>query len=229
VLAWWEIGNPTINVLIFILAGWVVSLSLHEFSHALFAYRSGDRSVVDRGYLTLNPLKYTHPLLSIGLPLLFLLLGGIGLPGGAVYVDRHAVHSKVKASLISAAGPAANLAFLLVLLVPFVIGLDTRAHPTFWAAWAWFTFLQLMAVVLNLLPVPGLDGGNIVRPWLSGDAARVFDVVANFGMLIVFAILWTPQLNALFFGFLDLTAEGLGIPSSLWFEGLRLMAPWRYG
>ena len=48
-----------------------------------------------RGYLTLNPLKYTHPLLSIVLPVLFLLMGGIGLPGGAVWVDRHAIRGKL--------------------------------------------------------------------------------------------------------------------------------------
>ena len=49
-------------------AGWLVSLCLHEYAHALVAYRAGDLGVAERGYLTLNPLKYTHPLLSIVLP-----------------------------------------------------------------------------------------------------------------------------------------------------------------
>src|SRR5690242_1572140 len=68
IMAWLEFGNAVVNVLLFVIAGWLVSLSLHEFSHALLAYRAGDRSVAGRGYLTLNPLKYTHPLLSIALP-----------------------------------------------------------------------------------------------------------------------------------------------------------------
>lgn len=59
----------------------VVSLCLHEFGHAYTAWRFGDHDVAIRGYLTLNPLKYTSPLLSLALPLLFIALGGIGLPG----------------------------------------------------------------------------------------------------------------------------------------------------
>jgi Zn-dependent protease len=60
-----------------VLVGWIFSLCLHEFSHALVAYYGGDTSVRDKGYLTFNPLKYTHPLYSIVLPLLFLVMGGI--------------------------------------------------------------------------------------------------------------------------------------------------------
>ena len=75
-----------IGVFIFVIAGWLVSLCLHEFGHAYTAWRFGDHDVAVRGYLTLNPLKYSHPLLSLGLPVLFIALGGIGLPGGAVYV-----------------------------------------------------------------------------------------------------------------------------------------------
>jgi Zn-dependent protease len=197
VMAWLEFGNAIFNVLLFVLAGWVVSLSLHEYAHARYAYHSGDRAVADRGYLTLNPLKYTHPVLSIGLPLLFLLLGGIGLPGGAVWVDRHAIRGRLNASLISAVGPGANLAFLLLLIVPFAVGVDTGEHEVFWSAVAFLAFLQLTAVVLNLMPIPGVDGGNAVRPWLSPNAGRIFDQIAPFGMLILF-ILFEPHVNAVF-------------------------------
>jgi len=78
---------------VIIFFGWIFSLCLHEFSHALVAYYGGDTTVKDKGYLTFNPLKYTHPFLSLILPLIILLMGGIGLPGGAVYqsllVERH--------------------------------------------------------------------------------------------------------------------------------------------
>ncbi len=60
-----------------VLFGWIFSLCLHEFSHALVAYYGGDYTVREKGYLTFNPLKYTHPLFSILLPMLFLVLGGI--------------------------------------------------------------------------------------------------------------------------------------------------------
>ena len=57
---------------IFVIAGWIVSLCLHEFGHAFTAWRFGDHDVAVRGYLTLNPLKYSNPLLSLVLPVLFI-------------------------------------------------------------------------------------------------------------------------------------------------------------
>jgi Zn-dependent protease len=227
VMAFLEYGSPIVNVLLFVLAGWVVSLSLHEYSHALFAYRAGDHSVVGRGYLTLNPLKYTHPLLSIVLPLLFLLLGGIGLPGGAVWVDRGAVRSRRNASLISLVGPGANVVFFLLLALPFLIGVDTGAHPTFWAALALLAFLQLTAAVLNLMPIPGLDGGNAVRPWLRGDAAKLFDHVVPFGFLILVGVLFIPELNVIFWSVVLAVSDLIGIPRGLIGDGLNLLQFWR--
>jgi Zn-dependent protease len=227
VMAWYEFGNATLNVIVFVLAGWVVSLSLHEYAHARYAYHSGDRAVADRGYLTLNPLKYTHPVLSIGLPLLFLLLGGIGLPGGAVWGDHRAVRGRLNASLISAVGPAANLVFLVLLLVPFTVGLDTAEHLVFWAAMAFLAFLQLTAVVLNLMPIPGIDGGNILRPWLSPNGGKLFDQIAPFGMLILFGLLFEPHVNAIFWAFVREASDLIGIPRALAAEGLDMIQFWR--
>src|SRR5689334_6721712 len=73
-----------IGVFVFVLGGWIASVCVHEFAHAYAAYRAGDRSVESRGYLTLNPFKYTHPVLSILMPLLAIVGGGFALPGGAV-------------------------------------------------------------------------------------------------------------------------------------------------
>src|SRR5579884_1761623 len=64
------------GVLLLVLGGWIVSVCFHEFAHAYAAFRAGDRSVEARGYLTLNPFKYTHPVLSILLPLVAIVGGG---------------------------------------------------------------------------------------------------------------------------------------------------------
>ena len=100
---------------IIVLVGWVFSLCLHEFSHALVAYYGGDTTVREKGYLTFNPLKYTHPVYSLLLPLLFLVLGGIGLPGGAVYIETWRLRSRGWISAVSLAGPTANLLLAIVL------------------------------------------------------------------------------------------------------------------
>ena len=98
-----------------------MSLCLHEYAHALVAYPAGDRGVAERGYLRLNPLKYTHPVLSIVLPIIAVILGGIGLPGGAVWVDHAHIRSRGQA-VADQRWPArlTNVVFALVLAVPFL-------------------------------------------------------------------------------------------------------------
>ncbi len=76
------IGNPSASGIFFILGGTTVSVALHEFGHALVAFLGCDETVVHKGYLTLNPLKYAHPIVSIVFPMVFLLMGGLPLPVG---------------------------------------------------------------------------------------------------------------------------------------------------
>lgn len=227
VMAWNGFGNLRLDVFLFVVSGWLVSLCLHEYAHAVVAFRFGDRAVAHRGYLTLNPLKYSHPLLSIILPVVVVLLGGIGLPGGAVWVDRHAISGRLRHSLVSLAGPAVSVLCALLLVVPFVIGVDVFARPEFWAGVALLAFLEVTASVLNLLPVPGLDGGNIIQPWLSSQWRRGYDLMAPFGFLLLFALLWNPRVGGWFFDGVFAVGDLLGLPDYLYVEGLRLIRFWQ--
>ena len=127
-----------------VLAGWIFSLCLHEFSHALVAYNGGDYTVREKGYLSFNPLKYTHPVFSIVVPIIFLLLGGIGLPGGAVYIETWRIRSRKWLSLMSLAGPASNLLVAIVLgIMGFLLpGVDNLAHIGGFAG-GWITAFAL--------------------------------------------------------------------------------------
>ena len=116
---------------LFIVAGWIVSLCLHEYAHALFAYRFGDHGVAIRGYLRLDPLKYANPLFSIVIPVIFMLLGGIALPGGAVLVDNAALRTRRRQAIVSLAGPAINAIFAFLLMIPFLAGVGTRIQSVF--------------------------------------------------------------------------------------------------
>src|SRR3569833_110736 len=186
-----DVGHPARFLLfVVVVTGWSVSLCRHEFGHAYFAYRSGDRSVAGKGYLTLNPLKYTDVALSFVLPVLFLLLGGIGLPGGAVYIDRGAIRGRLRHSLNTAAGPLANLVFAIVLGVILTNLATTLDHALFWSGLAFLAFLQVTAAVLNLLPVPGLDGFGIVEPYLPRAWVAQASRVGGFVFLVLLALLW---------------------------------------
>ncbi|MQA93820.1 MAG: site-2 protease family protein [Streptosporangiales bacterium] len=207
-MAW--TGESRFGVFLFVFCGWIVSLCLHEFGHAYLAYRSGDHSVAIRGYLTLNPFKYGDVALSIVLPLLFLVLGGIGLPGGAVYVNRGAIRGRLRQSLISAAGPLANLIFA-VALAAVISRLSEPEHAYFWAGAAFLAYLQVTATVLNLLPVPGLDGFGIIEPYLPERWRRTAQHISMYGLIAVFALLWFPAVNSAFFGLLLHVSTWFGI------------------
>ena len=202
VLAWLAADEVTplarVGVFVLVIAGWLVSLCLHEFGHAYTAWRFGDHGVEARGYLTLNPLKYSHPMLSLGLPVLFIALGGIGFPGGAVYVQTSWMTPRQK-SLVSLAGPAANLVLGAVLLtVTSVYG--SQSHAVFWSGLAFLGFLQVTALLLNLIPVPGLDGYGALEPHLSPDTQRALEPVKQWGFFILLLLLFAPTLNRWFFG-----------------------------
>lgn len=207
-------ANAGVAVFLFVTAAWVVSLCLHEYAHARTALHSGDISIGAKGYLTLNPLKYTHALLSIVLPVLFVIMGGIGLPGGAVFIERGRIQGRWKHSLISAAGPLTNVLFALACTAPFWLGvLDVDRPTTFAYALGFLALLQITAAILNFLPVPGLDGYGVIEPWLSYKIRRQVEPFAPFGLLAVFGILFVPAVNAGFFDLIDLILSAFGVPS----------------
>jgi Zn-dependent protease len=235
-MTWTGFGNVRVDVFLLVICGWLVSLCLHEYAHALVAFFAGDRGVADRGYLRLNPLKYTHPLLSIVLPVIAVILGGIGLPGGAVWVDHAHIGSRLRQSLISAAGPLTNVVFAFVLAVPFLAGIapgvadgrltGSAEHLHFWAALALLAFLQVTASVLNFLPVPGLDGGNLLHPWLSPPYQRAYNLFAPYGFMLLFVLLWQSEVNRWFFTAVYWLAELIGVPPALSALGFELMRFW---
>jgi Zn-dependent protease len=208
-----------------VLIGWVFSLCLHEFSHALVAYFGGDTTVKDKGYLTFNPLKYTHPVYSLLLPLLFLVLGGIGLPGGAVYIETWRLRSRNWMSAVSLAGPTANLVLAIVL------GIILRFAPVtsngIWPGLAFLAFLQISAVVLNLIPLPPFDGFGVIEPYLPDDLRMRMAETRGMLAWLVFLVLWyVPLVGNLFWGLIGSLAQFVGVPLHLAALGLSLFRFW---
>ncbi|MFE2212110.1 site-2 protease family protein [Streptomyces canus] len=200
-----------IAVFLFVTGAWIVSLCLHEYAHARTALHSGDITIGAKGYLTLNPLKYTHALLSIVLPVIFVIMGGIGLPGGAVFIERDRIRGRWRHSLISAAGPLTNVLFAIACTAPFWLNALDGVPLEFRFALAFLALLQVSAAILNFLPVPGLDGYGIIEPWLSREVKRQIEPFAPFGLLFVFALLWVPQVNSVFFDLVHSVLNGLGV------------------
>lgn len=209
-----------------VLAGWVFSLTLHEFAHAFVAYQGGDWTVRDKGYLTFNPLKYTHPVYSIALPLLFLVLGGIGLPGGAVYIQTNLLRSKRWETAVSLAGPFSNL------LVAIVLGLLLRILPVsgsgIWPGLAFLALLQVTACLFNLLPIPPFDGYGAIRPHLEWNVRESMDRFGQVSLFVVLLAFWyLPAVSGAFWGAVGFISRLIGIPLNLAILGQSLFLFWR--
>jgi len=211
-----------------VLLGWIFSLCLHEFSHAIVAYYGGDTTVKDKGYLTFNPLRYTDPFMSIGLPLLFLFMGGIGLPGGAVYIERWRLRSRVWWSAVSLAGPTANLLVLIVLSIALHFApAGPHAMNSPWPGIAFLAELQGWALVVNLIPLPPFDGYGIVEPFLPYHwQERVNSVRGWLPFLVMGAIFFVPFVGELIYTQVYLIAFVTGIPLDTAADGFMRFRFW---
>jgi Zn-dependent protease len=224
-LLWFDIlpaGSGLITI-VFVTVGWITSVCIHEFGHALVAYLGGDRMVVAHGYLSLNPLRYTNILMSLVMPVAFLLLGGIGLPGAAVYINHGALRSRVWDSAVSVAGPLGTLFCGVLIAIPFLVPNHLQwmtGHLSFFGALAFLGFIEAIALVLNLLPIPGLDGFGILRPWLPYSVQDLANRFGQGAIISVFIVLWfVPSVSHAFFGaVLNVTALA-GIDPGLIFIG----------
>ncbi len=211
---------------IIVIAGWIFSLCLHEFSHAVVAYYGGDTSVKDKGYLTFNPLKYTHPVYSIVLPVVFLLLGGIGLPGGAVYIETWRLRSRRWESAVSLAGPAANL--VVAVLLAIILNFTTPTSSGIWPGLAFLALMQISALVLNLIPIPPFDGYRALAPFLNQELRARIDQAGGVIVMLAFLALWYVQaVNAFFWQVIIQISDWLHIPVLLAVQGLNQFQFWR--
>jgi Zn-dependent protease len=171
-----EFHNPLFWAL---MVGWVLTVVLHEFAHGVVAFLGGDYTIRERGGLSMNPLRYIDPMMSIVLPLVFLALGGIPLPGGATYIRRDLLRHRGWEIAVAAAGPATNflIFFALSLLLSKRLGwVDYTLPVTSWSLDKVFVaslaFFQLFAALINLIPIPPLDGFQMIGPLLPRKFER---------------------------------------------------------
>jgi Zn-dependent protease len=214
-------------VFAFVIVVWIVAVCLHEFGHAATADAGGDHTVRGKGYLTLDPVHYADPVTSLIIPVAILALGGIGFPGAAVYIRHDLLRSALWQSGVSLAGPAMTGVAMLGLALPFLLGVIGDTAPAFRVALAMLVFLQATALILNLLPIPGLDGFGVIEPFLPPAVQRAIAPVRNYAFMALFAILiLVPGAAApLFVGSFALL-NTLGVPTEWVFEGLDVFKFW---
>ena len=182
----------------------LLSLSFHEAAHAFTADRLGDPTARRLGRITLNPMAHIDWIGTVLFPLVAI-LSNLPLIGWAkpVPVNFHNLRAPRRDfALVAAAGPASNLVLAVVLALVLMVVVGTQAY-TVVALLSRAVLLNVMLAVFNMIPVPPLDGGNVLAGLLPEQAARLIDQMRPWGFLILYALMFTGVLGQVVFPIAD--------------------------
>ena len=176
----------------------ILSLSFHEAAHAWSADKLGDPTARLLGRLTLNPLAHIDWIGTVLFPLLAA-ISNLPLIGWAKPVPVNPVnlqHPRRDFAMVAAAGPASNLLLALVGVVPLALLSTGEVTGSLLLDFLrGFIQLNVFLAVFNLLPVPPLDGGNILAGLVPEPVARVIDQSRPFGIFILYGLILTGLLG----------------------------------
>lgn len=171
------------------LGGILIAITVHEYAHALVAYRSGDPTAKLMGRMTLNPLAHLDPVGTI-----FLLLVGFGW-GKPVPTNPNNYSKRSDGIKVALSGIVANLLLAAILAIPIRIAslrgitIDTNI---------WLSLLNILVdiniilAVFNILPIPPLDGSHVVEYFMDYETALVYE---RYGPFLLLAIIIFDRLS----------------------------------
>lgn len=194
---WYAVG-PLPNIdFVQLLTGLLVllcSLTVHEAAHAWAADRLGDSTARRLGRLSLNPAVHIDPIGTIVFPLIAI-FSNLPLIGWAkpVPVNTANLHPnwRQKFMVVAAAGPASNLALATIAAILLRV---FAMSPEFSSVLVLTIRLNVLLAVFNMVPVPPLDGGNVLSGLLTGPMADAFDRLRPYGFLILYGLMFTGTL-----------------------------------
>lgn len=188
----------------------IFSAVLHEIMHGVVADKLGDPTARIMGRLTLNPIPHLDPLMSIALPALLVFTGSPVIFGAAKPVPiqpHHFRDPKKDMALTALAGPLTNLFIALVAGIIFRIlfpgelvltylygGALAQLSSNFFLGFilGLTIYLNLMLAIINLIPIPPLDGSKVLAAVLPDEIAATYLSIQQYGIFILFALLLFP-------------------------------------
>lgn len=183
-------------LLFYFLPIFLISLSFHEFAHAILAYKFGDNTAKKEGRLTLNPIKHLDLVGSIIMPILAF-TSGFMLIGWAkpVPVNRgNFKNVRRDDAIVSLAGPFSNLvlAAFSYLIYSLIVSSGIDLNNTFTNIFRLTILFNIFLFCFNLLPIPPLDGSHVLYDIFPNKLTAKFLRLGIYGTLLLFAFIYSP-------------------------------------
>lgn len=187
-------------IIIFQLAVLIFSVIIHELAHGTIALKLGDRTAKEAGRLTLNPLKHLDPMGSVLLPLFLYFIGGpiFGWAKPVPYNPYNLKNPKVGGGLIAAAGPLSNLLMALVFGIFFrmlQLWPPTELIIILSTLFGIIAIINISLAIFNLLPLPPLDGFNILFAFLPDNWQSARQFLSRYGFYILILLITFQGFN----------------------------------
>ena len=202
------------------------AITVHEVAHGWVALKFGDRTAQMMGRLTLNPLKHIDPLGTLLIPGILLMLGGFvfGWAKPVPVTFQNLRRPKADMAWVALAGPGANLIMAVIWALVVKVGLSmyqsgmTIGEPMLYMGIAG-VLINSMLMVLNLLPLPPLDGGRVLVSWLPDRWAWRVSQIEPYGFFILLGLLYFGILSMILWplmsSFISMLASVLGLPPQI--------------
>jgi Zn-dependent protease len=179
----------------------LLSLTIHEAAHAWTADKLGDPTARQLGRVSLNPLVHIDWIGTVLLPIIAI-VSNLPLIGWAKPVPvmlRNLRHPRRDFMIVAAAGPISNILQAVAYAIVLQLVTDPEAPGLLAQALRLAVFVNLLLAFFNLIPVPPLDGGNVLLGLLPPRLAAVYDQTRQFGFIILYALMLSGVASAIIF------------------------------
>lgn len=202
----------------------IIAITFHEAAHGFAAKALGDDTAAREGRLTLNPIAHIDPFGTLLLPAVLLLTAGIAFGyAKPVPVNMNALRNPQRdMALVAAAGPLTNVALAVVFALLLVVTAGiSETYPLWRRALEFSVVLNFVLAILNLYPLPPLDGSKVLAAFLPPALSERFMALEPYGFIIlVLAIMIVPMLTAQMGNFIDVAGYLLIDPAYFLSDGL---------
>lgn len=181
----------------------IFAITLHEAAHGWMASKLGDQTASIMGRVSINPIRHIDPFGTIILPLLMLSLGGFifGWAKPVPIAWQHLRNPRRDMAFVAVAGPAANLLMAIlwavIAKISHLVFINPHTHQMlhstaeFMHLTARFgVMINCVLLVINLIPIPPLDGSRVVASLLSPSAARQYNRLEHYGLWIFLGLIF---------------------------------------